>query len=1203
MTAQITTLPGGTAQAAVSGTVIQVAPGTRYEIAALAPDGTVGPALTAARLIVAPNLPDLGDISVTLPDGTVLVFKGMIDLFGSGSGLSAGGVPVLASLEDLAAPAAGEDLAVSEDGENLAAPTAGGGSSQAANPVSPGDANEFGGARKGRSDSKGSDGKDSEDEDSGDEDSGGVPEPKGPAFSEAKGPAAGEDSGSDDSGTNDGKGGATPLKAFSGGAADSPFGDDIRTGGTDDDTLAGDANDDLENGTGGDDTLDGAGGDDTLAGDAGGSMIKSTGGDDKLYGGGGADRIAGDALKDLRDGAKGGHDHIEGDGAGPFGKGGENKNFSTAPNLPLPDNSIRSSTLRVSGFKGKISDLNLKLNISHESSGDLRISLITPDGNRLILLGSVPRAAGANFYRDVTIDDDGDVPLSEAKSGDKSLRPLAPLSILNGLDPNGTWTLRIEDRFRGDSGRLLNWSLNIKTAPISFDDYIAGDAGNAIVESTGGNDEIYGGQGNDFISGDAGIGPEDKSAGGLDPDIVKGVGGDDRLYGGAGNDRIFGDAADGLEAGARGGHDSLYGGAGNDTLIGDAGDDIEAPIERAGGAGDGIAAAPSHGGNDALYGGGGNDWMAGDAGEDVDGGSTGGDDRLYGGDGDDWIAGDGGEDLGEDYNNGDGDTVASYGGADLIFGGAGNDTISGDAGDDVEGGSHAGDDKLYGGDGNDLIAGDALRRVGDKDDTVGSTGGDDLIVGDERIAGEAGAAKAGDDTIHGDAAKELINKSTGGADLLFGDSVIDGFPGERRGKDCGPDGKNGDGKNGGDDKALAKILAGMASGGDSITGDAGKDMVNSRGGDDVIIADSAVVKNVKTIDGLLRDFLGKALADGRLDAREERQLARLVAFAGAGGDDTVSGDAGGDLLNGSRGGDDILLGGGGKDVMAGDAAGKIGGGSLQSRGGDDTLFGGDGGDVLSGDAGGVIDGDSRGGDDLLFGGAGNDLISGDAGAFGLSGVTDGEGEAKGHGGADTLYGGAGDDLAVGDGLVAGTVGRNGALAPARTLKGGDDILAGGAGGDSLIGDGNILFPGLFGRGAVTDGLLSRISPFALFANRKALGDLEAFVSRLDDVFASFKRLYGTLPVPGGNRLIGGDDVLYGDKRPQDGKSSDGKGSGGRSDDLLVGDGLAVLGVGRQTGGANVAAGRRRHAARSAGQGRADRRPADLQLREGQVRGR
>ena len=108
MTAQITTIPGGASQAAVSGTTIRAEPGVRYEIADIAPDGTVGPALTAAQLTMAANLPDLGDMSVTLPDGTVLVFKGMIELFALGSGLSVGGDPVVASLEDLVAPAAGD---------------------------------------------------------------------------------------------------------------------------------------------------------------------------------------------------------------------------------------------------------------------------------------------------------------------------------------------------------------------------------------------------------------------------------------------------------------------------------------------------------------------------------------------------------------------------------------------------------------------------------------------------------------------------------------------------------------------------------------------------------------------------------------------------------------------------------------------------------------------------------------------------------------------------------------------------------------------------------------------------------------------------------------------------------------------------------------------------------------------------------------
>ena len=173
MTAQITTIPGGTSQAAVSGTTIRAEPGVRYEIADIAPDGTVGPALTAAQLTMAPNVPDVGDMSVTLPDGTILVFKGMIELFALGAGLSAGGDLVVASLEDLIAPAAG-DAGTAPDG---------GGSSQAFNLASPGSPNDFGDAPEGRFDP----------EDSGiapltGEDPNDFVAPEGPAPAEAEAP-------------------------------------------------------------------------------------------------------------------------------------------------------------------------------------------------------------------------------------------------------------------------------------------------------------------------------------------------------------------------------------------------------------------------------------------------------------------------------------------------------------------------------------------------------------------------------------------------------------------------------------------------------------------------------------------------------------------------------------------------------------------------------------------------------------------------------------------------------------------------------------------------------------------------------------------------------------------------------------------------------------------------------------------------------
>jgi Ca2+-binding RTX toxin-like protein len=159
------------------------------------------------------------------------------------------------------------------------------------------------------------------------------------------------------------------------------------------------------------------------------------------------------------------------------------------------------------------------------------------------------------------------------------------------------------------------------------------------------------------------------------PDSLQGAEGDDSLWGNDGNDR--------LEGGA--GADHLDGGAGNDILT------------------DGFGA-------DVLNGGTGNDAVGGGRGADL----------LFGGDGKDIVtAGD------------DGSEALGGLGDDLVQGGGGTDAIQGNEGDDwLEGG--AGADTIRGDNANPFIVPDGGHDVliGDGgDDTLGGEGGMDVLSG------------------------------------------------------------------------------------------------------------------------------------------------------------------------------------------------------------------------------------------------------------------------------------------------------------------------------------------------------------------------------------------------------------------------------------------------------------------------------------------
>ncbi|MFU8789007.1 MAG: calcium-binding protein [Methylobacter sp.] len=198
------------------------------------------------------------------------------------------------------------------------------------------------------------------------------------------------------------------------------------------------------------------------------------------------------------------------------------------------------------------------------------------------------------------------------------------------------------DLIVGDGAEVLKSPVGVTPALISQGFAVSVDAisrtesgqnhGADHLKGRGGNDIIFGGNGDNTLEGGAG---NDTIFGGNDRDSLDGGNGDDVIYGGNGSDTLNGGD----------GNDKLYGEVGNDVINGGLG-------------------------NDSLYGGIGNDTLAGGVGNDQLYGET-GDDLLYGNDGNDTL---------------DGGT-----GNDKLWGGAGNDTLISSKGNDVLDGEEGAD--------------------------------------------------------------------------------------------------------------------------------------------------------------------------------------------------------------------------------------------------------------------------------------------------------------------------------------------------------------------------------------------------------------------------------------------------------------------------------------------------------------------------------
>ena len=125
------------------------------------------------------------------------------------------------------------------------------------------------------------------------------------------------------------------------------------------------------------------------------------------------------------------------------------------------------SAIEATGMSGVLRDVNVRIDVEHSYTSDLRITLEGPGGQSILLVGA---EGGAGDHFQNTAFDDAALESVQGKNAPFTgiFRPEESLSLFNGAEPNGTWILKVEDQAFQDGGSLNSWELTLETGGIQL---------------------------------------------------------------------------------------------------------------------------------------------------------------------------------------------------------------------------------------------------------------------------------------------------------------------------------------------------------------------------------------------------------------------------------------------------------------------------------------------------------------------------------------------------------------------------------------------------------------------------------------------------------------------------------------------------------------------------------------------------------------
>ncbi|THB78310.1 MAG: hypothetical protein D3926_13375 [Desulfobacteraceae bacterium] len=119
-----------------------------------------------------------------------------------------------------------------------------------------------------------------------------------------------------------------------------------------------------------------------------------------------------------------------------------------------------TSPIEISGVSGQVKRVSVTINISHSFTSDLRVSLIGPGNQKVLLVGG--EGGSGDHFIDTEFDDGSTSSITDAAPPfEGTFRPEESLKAFEDTDPNGVWTLHVKDTAYMDGGSLNAWGLSL----------------------------------------------------------------------------------------------------------------------------------------------------------------------------------------------------------------------------------------------------------------------------------------------------------------------------------------------------------------------------------------------------------------------------------------------------------------------------------------------------------------------------------------------------------------------------------------------------------------------------------------------------------------------------------------------------------------------------------------------------------------------